>query len=162
MCVMDSSRVALLDILWCIIQLFRYCDKMHSVRKPCTTSSARRLGSFQTLPPSLRSNFIFTSTQDPASEKCWFWAGRWRKPTRLGVPLSLLAVDPQTIHLCQSQASQESTLLPSPPLTPEALSHRHISAKWSLYTVLTGSSSISAGHAGQSGKQPIIFFFSVS
>lgn len=53
-CVMDTSRAALLDLSCWVIQLFRYCNKMHSVRKPGTTSSAR-CSDFHAppLPPSL-------------------------------------------------------------------------------------------------------------
>ena len=67
-------------------------------------------------------------------------------------------MEPQTIHLCQRQASQEPPQSSPTPLTLEALSPRHVSAKWGLYTVLTGSTSLSTGHTGQNRKQPIIFF----
>lgn len=61
-------------------------------------------------------------------------------------------------HPSLSEASISRTPLSPPLLTPEGLSRRHVGAKWSLYTVLTGPTSLFTGHAGQSGKQPIIFF----
>lgn len=69
---------------------------------------------------SLRSNFIFTSAQDPGSERAGSGRADGRRPTRLGVPLSLLAVGPQTIHLCQRQSiSRPSSCSSSPSsLTP--------------------------------------------
>ncbi|TKS75781.1 hypothetical protein D9C73_010058 [Collichthys lucidus] len=62
----------------------------------------------------LCSNFIFTSARDPVSESAG--SGRADGGGQLDWVslLSLLAMEPQTIHLCQRQASQE----PPHPLPP--------------------------------------------
>lgn len=105
------------------------------------------------------SNFIFTSAQDPVSERAG--SGRADGGGQLGwvslCPCWLWSLGP-SISVRGKHLRNPLSFHP-PPLTPKALSQRHVSAKWSLYTVLTGPTSLSTG---QSGKQPIIFFPSAS
>lgn len=74
------------------------------------------------LPPILYAVISFPPPPSQTSRvwKGWFWAGRQRpaclpacssvQANWLGVPLSLLAVEPYTIHLCQRPASQDPPL----------------------------------------------------
>lgn len=104
------------------------------------------------------SNFIFTSAQDPVSERAgsgWADGGGQRGWVSL-CPCWLWSLGPSIS--VRGKHLRNPLSLP-PKLTPEALSQRHVTAKWSLYTVLTGPTSLSTG---QSGKQPIIFFPSAS
>lgn len=69
----------------------------------------------------------------------WFWAGgRTEEANEAGCPF-VLAGCGVSDHPSLSEASISGTplSLPSPPLTPEALPHRHARAKWSLNTILT-------------------------
>lgn len=120
--------------------------------RPSSTSSF--FSAFSTSSP-ICSNFIFTSAQDPVSWSAG--SGRADGGGQLGwlslCPCCLWSLRP-SISVRGKHLRNPLSLLP-PPLTPEAQSQRHVSAKWSLYTVLTGPTSLSTG---QSGKRPIIFF----
>lgn len=158
---------------WIILQL-RCGDETHCVRKPGTTSSVKCFGSAQSPPHSsllfflfsctispLWNNFIFASAQDPMSESTG--CGRAEKADKAGCPF-VLAGCGASEHPSLSDASIWGT--PSPalplPLTLEALSPRHVSAKWGLYTVLTSMTSLSTDHAGLSEKQLSMYFSSAS
>lgn len=80
-------------------------------------------------------------------------SGRMEEANEAGCPF-VLAGCGASDHPSLSEASISGNHCAPPPLPlmPEAVSHRHISAKWSLCTILTGPISISTGHVGQSRK----------
>lgn len=113
-------------------------------------------------PPGICSNFIPTSSlpDNTCVEGGLVLGGRTEAclPPCLLLNAGQLAGCPFVLAGCGAlhHPSLSETCISGPP-TLEGPSWRHISAKWSFKTVLTGPTSVSTGLAGYGSKQPLIF-----